>query len=378
MSRSPDRERPDVRENTPEKARRHPENAWSALRPERSAPPHTRTLTRTGSLLNGRDRAVRAPIRWSPSSRLTLPRSRERHPVSLSSRKVRLRGSEVEVLATVGAFRVVCERDLASTGSASPLAQDLRSLREQGLLASHTVVINGSSEQVLALTKDGLELLERHRSDNREDEEDRQEFYAGFVKPRELAYDAQLYRLFEKEREELESEGATVTHVALDFELKCDYHQYVEEGIKEGADRDDARRELAEEHDLPFRSERIELPDLRIEYEIPDGQRAYRDLELATESYSRTSSPANTPRPSTSTAPPAPAVPVRAPAGAHLQILTTSSGSDDLPWCTQPRLASRNLLDELPPLLASLTRTFKQQATATPSRSIVAPFGCHC
>jgi len=141
---------------------------------------------------------------------------------------------------------------------------------------------------VLALTKDGLEVLERHWAEDREDDEDRQEFYAGVVKPRELAHDAQLYRLFQTERDELESEGASVTHVALDFELKRDYHQYVEERVREGADRDEARREFAEEHDLPFRSKQTQLPDLRVEYETPDGQRGYRDLELATESYSRT------------------------------------------------------------------------------------------
>jgi len=296
MSRSPDRAHRDHWENTPTKTRSHPVNASTTLRPERSTPArtrtlrksHTRTLTRNRSLPNERDRAEHAPTRWSPSSRLTLPRSRERHPVSLPSRDVRLRGSEVEVLATLGAFRVVCERDLASAENASLLAQDLRSLREQGLLAFQTIVINGSSEQVLALTKYALDLLERHRSDNHEDDEDRQEFYAGFVKPRELAHDAQLYRLFQTERDELESEGATVTHVALDFELKRNYHQYVEERVKEGGDRDEARRDFAAEHDLPFRNEHIELPDLRIEYETSDGQHGYRDLELATENYSRT------------------------------------------------------------------------------------------
>jgi hypothetical protein len=221
---------------------------------------------------------------------LTLPRGPERQPVSLTSRQVRLRGTEVEVLSIVGAFRVVCERDLASPKRATPLAQDVRSLREQGLLASQTIVINGSSERVLTLTEDGLRLLERRRERDAAEgtDEDRQEFYAGFVKPRELAHDAQLYRVFETERETLEAEGATITHVALDFELKRDYHQYVEERVKEGADRHEARREFAEEHNLPFRSERIELPDLRLEYETADGEPGYRDLELATESYSRT------------------------------------------------------------------------------------------
>ena len=65
------------------------------------------------------------------------------------------------------------------------------------------------------------------------------------------------------------------------------YHRFVEERVREGGDRDQARREFAEDHDLPFRDGRIELPDLRIEYETRDGERAHRDVELATENYSR-------------------------------------------------------------------------------------------
>jgi hypothetical protein len=42
------------------------------------------------------------------------------------------------------------------------------------------------------------------------------------------------------------------------------------------------------DHDLPFRAGRIEFPDLRIEYDTPNAERAYRDVELATENYSRT------------------------------------------------------------------------------------------
>ena len=235
------------------------------------------------------DRQPRAtPDRWSAAARLTLPRSRDRRPVILGRQLYMLRGTESDLLATVGAFRVVAERDLAAPDRNLP--QDVRSLRDQGLLESCTVVINHTAEHVLALTRTGRALLDHHRSPSGSPEspgERPQVFYEGVVKLRELAHDAQLYRLFTSEREAIEAEGGTVTRVSLDYELKRDYYQYAEDRIRNGAARDAARREFAEQHDLPFGQGRIKLPDLRIEYETPEGDRGWRDVELATEHYSR-------------------------------------------------------------------------------------------
>ena len=41
------------------------------------------------------------------------------------------------------------------------------------------------------------------------------------------------------------------------------------------------------EHGLPIIDGHLELPDLRIEYEAPDGTLQHRDVELVTEHYSR-------------------------------------------------------------------------------------------
>jgi hypothetical protein len=253
-------------------------------------------LTRTGRS----ERSERADRTWSPARRLDLPRTPDRHPVRLERDCFRLRGSESELLATIGAFRAIAVHDLrevavtAAADRAPSLDRDLRSLREQGLLRTHVVVMNGRAEHVAVLTRKGRDLLEQSaplalaRASrpfhlNPAD----QRFYAGVAKPRDLAHDAQLYRMFETERERLQAERGTVTRVVLDYELKAEYNRYVHERHLAGADDTSARRAFADEHHLPFAGERLHLPDVRIEYETEDGRTEFRDLELATEHYSR-------------------------------------------------------------------------------------------
>ena len=219
-------------------------------------------------------------VRWSPSRGLSLPRTAHRQHVRVGRERVRLRDSETQLLATVGAFRVIAERDLQA------LPDDVRALSEQGLVESRTVVINQSAERVLVLTDAGKQLLESHRDPEAAGARE-QQYYAGLVKPRELAHDAQLYRLFETERKQLEDAGARVTRVVLDYELKREYHTYVHRQQAAGVEPAEARAAFAREQDLPFAKGRIELPDVRIEYEDRDGVLQHRDLELATEHYSR-------------------------------------------------------------------------------------------
>jgi hypothetical protein len=218
----------------------------------------------------------------SVAHRLDLPRTPERRPVILGRNRFMLRNSESELLATVGAFRAIALHDLkevaenAGTGERSALDADVRSLRGQGLLQTHGVVINSRSERVALLTRKGRELLERHRR-----------AHVGLIKTRKLTHDAQLYRMFQTERKRLETEGATITRVVFDYELSADYNRSVHEQHMAGIDVLEARRAFAEARQLPFAGERIHFPDVRIEYESADGRTEYRDLEFATEHYSR-------------------------------------------------------------------------------------------
>jgi len=220
---------------------------------------------------------------------LNLPRGPEREIVRDRDRAYTLRGSETRTLATVGAFRVVSSRDLRDHHDRplDPRSGDLRHLREQRLV--ETVRVPGSREHAVALTKDGRNLLERHRD---HDQSDRQTFWHGVTRERELEHDLQVYRAYERAAERLEGRGAHVERVMLDHELKREYQRWLHERDRDRADydghpdrTDEELREWAREHDLPYFDEEVHFPDLRIEYRDRDGREAHEDVEVTTEHY---------------------------------------------------------------------------------------------
>jgi hypothetical protein len=218
--------------------------------------------------------------------RLSLPRGPQRQPLRVRDRVYALRESEARTLATVGAFRVVRADDLqAVESSRDAWSGDLRSLAEQGLVQLRTVEINREPIAVAVLTRGGKDLLESHRpaGDAR-----RQEFHAGLVKPREIAHDSQLYRLYQAEAARIEEEGGRIERVVLDYELKREYQTFLNRPDR-SADDDHAAdlEQFAAAHGLPIVDGHLELPDLRIEFTGPDGRLEYRDVELVTEHYSR-------------------------------------------------------------------------------------------
>jgi hypothetical protein len=252
MSRSPDLERPDESRST------------------EVAEPRPVPDVRTASV---------------PIDRLTLRPGHERQPVRHRGRTYRLRDSDVQALATVGTFRVVRADDVQAVRSSRDAWRgELRHLREEGLVDIKTVTINRESTAVAVLTHDGKSLLEAHqvRSPGRPV----QAFHAGLVKPRELAHDAQLLRLYQAEAARIEADGGRVERVLLDYELKRDYQMFLNRPNRETTADDDVAA-FAEAHGLPIIDGHLELPDLRIDYETPDGTLQHRDVELVTEHYSR-------------------------------------------------------------------------------------------
>jgi hypothetical protein len=191
-------------------------------------------------------------------------------------------------LATVGAFRVVAERDLRDLRDPFPDARepDLRHLRDEGLVR---FVALDSRERALTLTPGGHHLLEAHRRDR--DDPREQAFYAGVSRPRELSHDAQLYRAYLREEERLRDQGAGIRRVVLDHELKREYQEWLQEHNRGRADSDgrpdrDAREieRWAREHDLPYFDDRVHFPDFRIEYEL-DRRDRHEDVEVVTAHY---------------------------------------------------------------------------------------------
>jgi len=220
--------------------------------------------------------------------RLDLPRGPEREIVVDGHRRYELNGDESRTLATVGAFRVVAERDLSDPREESLNSREpgLRHLRDEGL--THSVKLE-RNERAVTLTEGGRHLLETHRRDREEGRE--QAFHAGVNRPRELSHDAQLYRAYLREEVRLREAGGDVRRIVLDHELKREYQEWLQDHNRGRADSDgrpdrDEREieEWAREHHLPYFDESVHFPDFRIEYE-QGGLERHQDVEVVTPHY---------------------------------------------------------------------------------------------
>jgi DNA-binding MarR family transcriptional regulator len=219
---------------------------------------------------------------------LDLPDSRERELVHHRDRDYSLNGSDTRALSTIGAFRVVPERDLRDPRDASfDERSDLRHLEKQGLI--ERVPLDGR-DRAAVLTERGRSILEAHRRDR--DPGHRQTFHAGADRARERTHDAQLYRAYLKEAERLRQQEARILRVQLDRELKREYQRFLQErnrGDRDSDGRPDRSPEeiedWAREHDLPYYNDQVHFPDVRIEYEDVDGDVRHRDVEVTTEHY---------------------------------------------------------------------------------------------
>ena len=251
-----------------------------------------------------RDRDARERDRTDPRDvflrELDLPRGPERERVFDGEREYTLRGSESRTLATVGAFRVVPAQELRDRDD-RPLDQcnsELRHLRELSLV--DTARMPGQRDVAVFLTDRGQSLLEAHRHERDHDprehdpraEDTRQEFYAGLVKPRELEHDAQVFQAYLNEVDRLLERGDRIDHVALDYELKREYQEWLHERDRGDADADGrpdrSEREIerwAFEHDLPYFDGHVHFPDVRIDYLDLDGHHLHRDVEVTTVHY---------------------------------------------------------------------------------------------
>ncbi len=233
---------------------------------------------------------------------VNLPRGLEREIVRYRHRDYTLRGSESRTLAAVGAFRVVSSRDLRDHHDrpADARSGDLRYLREQKLI--ETTRVPGYRDHAVVLTKEGRHLLESHRDPPsrealrrdfaRPGQGHRQTFYAGLKRERELEHDSQVFRAYLREAERLQERGARIDRVCLDYELKRDYQQWLHAHDRERDDYDGhpdrTEHEVqawATERDLPYFDDKVHFPDVRIEYQEPDGRWDHDDIEVATPHY---------------------------------------------------------------------------------------------
>ena len=193
-------------------------------------------------------------------------------------RGYRLRNTEIRALVDLGKFRIVAAEDLADhvySGRRDQAQADLRNLLRQGLVRKGTFEgPENTPRELLTLTKRAHRLVRANTLVSKD-----QAIYSGFVKPREANHDADLYKLYHKEVARILNEGGRNPRVTLDFELKRKINRDI---AKFGCE---ARPEIARNHGLQVVRGRIPVPDVRIDYEKPNGEMSRVDLELVTEHY---------------------------------------------------------------------------------------------
>jgi hypothetical protein len=201
----------------------------------------------------------------------------------LRDRTYLLRESEFTTLVEIGKFRVIDAKDLAQfayAGDAKRTNRDIRHLTQQGLVAMKSIKRGDrGTEGVLVLTKKAKRLiLQSGRLP------EGQAIYHGLAKPREAKHDAALYRLYQRESARIDSAGGRPIRVALDYELKRNLHRELARLDDAGQSRA-ARERVAEKQGLVLVHDKVQVPDLRLEYETSDHERRQIDLELATRNY---------------------------------------------------------------------------------------------
>lgn len=204
-----------------------------------------------------------------------------------------LREEERKALGEIGRFRVIATRDLAEAiygGRRSLMERDLTFLRQNELVQVDAVNARrdgrgGKVEriEVVTLTRAGRDAA-RQTSGLPED----QKLYSGLVKPREVEHDAQIYRAYRKEAEKIEQKGGTNLRVRLDFELKSQVQKAIYAQRKANPERQmaEVKQQVAREFDLPYVNDGIQIPDARIEYDLPQGGGSeHQDVEVLTAAY---------------------------------------------------------------------------------------------
>ena len=235
-----------------------------------------------------RERAGDSRSRTVPHDR-PVERRQKRDQLPRQVIGISLREEERKVLAEVGRFRVIATRDLAESvydGRTRQMQQDLRYLREQGLVDVDTVTARRDGRggrveriEVVTLTRDGRSVARQTSG-----LPDGQKLYYGMVKPREVEHDAQIYRAYQKEAGRIEKDGGSNLRVHLDFEIKSDVQKaiYAERKADPKRDMAEIKQEVAERLELPFVDGKIQIPDARIEYDLP------RDADQEIDERSRT------------------------------------------------------------------------------------------
>lgn len=194
----------------------------------------------------------------------------------------RLSNKERRTMAEIGRFRTVSVEDLARegyNGDTAKMRQDIRHLRSHKLLQTRSLWRAKERDrlEVVALTRRGKRVVERGGEEG--------SFYAGFVKPAEMAHDAAIYRMYQAEAARITKQGGEIRQITLDYELKRKVYSPLAKITPGSREYTKRQAEIAAQNRLKVVRGHVQLPDLRIQYRNKDGEIEIQDLELATGHY---------------------------------------------------------------------------------------------
>jgi hypothetical protein len=187
-----------------------------------------------------------------------------------------------EVLADIGRFRAVDQEDFSHGQRHDDGRREriLEGLERAGLVRSFSRM--GSTKRYLTLTRAGLE---RAREESGKDRLEAR-LYTSMKNPRELRHDAAVYRAYRDQVRRLEGQGR-IRALRLDDELRRRVNRELAQRAKElgrPLGPDDVR-EVAKAHNVGYRDQSIEYPDLQLEVEMDDRSRATINIEVVTGHY---------------------------------------------------------------------------------------------
>lgn len=199
-----------------------------------------------------------------------------------AGRNYHLNSSQAAMLQDVGTFRAVTAESLRKhlyQGDKERFKKHLANLTDQRLVRVHSD--SRSNDRYISLTKEGKGVTETHLRSNAN-----QSVYSGIVKKRELRHDAAIYEVYQKEARKISQSGGTPKRVVLDFELKKNINrQLAKIQTFSVAERERQRKDIADAHELKIVNGKIQIPDVRIEYESREHEPCKVDLECVTGHY---------------------------------------------------------------------------------------------
>jgi DNA-binding PadR family transcriptional regulator len=265
-----------------------PDRVHSSELPVPSEQPQRQSNTASVSIgrRGNNDSSTDAVERKERPTEATTPRAAARRTQHQDrDRTYSLRSSEMEAMTDIGRFRIVDIQDLsrfAYRGDTARIRQDLESLRKQGLVEQKTVFrAHKSARKVVTLTDEGHRIVTK-LGGLREG----QRIYHGFVKPKEIDHDADLYKVYQRAVQGIQERGGKPLRVHLDFELKERVNR-AKEAARRLPEKERATllRAVAEENGLTIKGATIHLPDIQVEYETRDGKTDRENLELLSQNY---------------------------------------------------------------------------------------------